>query len=615
MKTTLINRLGLIFFVGVGIGLLATAGALGVHYILSSKSNLDNPQNAVSIKGSDHNSISVDQNSQHSISLLADDNVTSIRFHEVTSRFRRLLVLDDLLSQLEPSELRELHLTIENTERGSLRMEIQSAIFHHLALVNPASALSHIDSSLSIDDQNELMGVVFQEWSISNLNEAVGRAKLLNEKQRQVAFQGIQESRVDLTENDLHVIAQELDIEQAFSDQIALSLLDQTVEDPSGRWNSLVLQFGSDFQRWNDAQRQVLANVAKSWIEQEKINAYQAIVSDLTLRESRVWLVGEVLQQLSLTHLDLVHAIGEHMLQSDYLGLVQVIETWAHEDGNAALKLAAHIDDESGNMRMQRAAIKAWAESEPASVLDVTVELPPVLRTWSLQTALLEMGKINPKAVPKLIDKVTNLRSKEIVVKNLALNWSKLDPFDALQWVITDPVVAQLPGSPERGVLNAAVNASPHRALRAALDLPTNEFGVGPEAIVIGAMADRDIDRALDMLDEARNTETSLSAHVGIAQTLIGHGKSEKAFAMIEPKSKDFQDSFFRYLAPSWARIAPKDLQKKLDRMPTEETKEFCILELLKHNAASPFLTVEEVQELKALVPENVHDLHKHSTD
>ncbi len=586
-----------------------------VHFGLQGGPEPANPKESISTKSSIQKNEHDVLNSLHSTSIRLKRGTIEDQLSGIASPFLRVLALDNLLNRLATSELRELHLENENTKSSFLQMEIRRAIFRHLALIDPVGAISQIDSNWSPAVQSELIEVIFQEWSVSNLDEAIEQASLLSKRQRQEAFQGIQESRVDLSEHELFEIAKDVGVEQAFSDQIAISLLDETIENPCDQWNSQVLQYGSDFEQWNETQRQVLVHVAKTWIEREKISAYQAIASDLALRDSRVWLVSEVLKQLSSTNSDIVQSIAKDMMRSDYLGLVQVIETWARQDNNAVLELASWIDEENGDMRMQRAAIRAWAESKPNDVVSFVMDLPSDLRPWSLQTALLEMGKTTPSAVPELVDMVTNLRSKEIVVNNLALNWSKIDPFAALQWVFTDPVVNQLPGSPERKVLNAAVIASPQRALESALELPTNELGIGPEAIVIGEMADHDIDRAMDMLGNARNTKTSLSAHVSIGQRLIGQGRSEKVLALIEERSKEFQVSFFKSLAPSWARTASRDLHHRLKEMPTEEIKELCGLELLKHNANAPFLTVVEMQELSALVPEKRRDLLKHTVD
>ena len=532
-----------------------------------------------------------------------------------TSPFERTLVLDDFLSQLDSAALIEMITQSEGINTIALRNEVQQSVVRMLAVANPTRALDEVNHNFSDDYHNDMIQVVFEEWCTSNLAEAVANAKVLDEKARTAALTGILLSRADLSSSSRRAIARDLGIEQFVVQHIELLAIGEPVDNPKEAWKSLVLDYGTEFEHLTDLQREILVHVAKAWIGQQGVDALPRLADSVSSRSSRVWLVSEVLSQLSSSELEAAQEVSEEMIQSDYLGFVQILESWARSHGGDALDLAMAVDEEKGTMRMQRAVVRAWAESDPHAVLTQMANLPDSLQTWTLQTALLEMGKVNPEAVPELIDRIENLRSKEIVVNNLASNWSRQDPFAALRWVYSDPIVKQLPGSPEWTVLNAAVEVSSQRALDVALDLPANDFGVGPEATVISKIAERDLERALDMVKLARNSDTALNARLGIAQTLVEQGMSERAITLVEKQTKEYQISFFEHLAPRWAQIAPRDLFNRLDEMPSDKVRELCAAAILYHDRIVPFLSADDREELRELAPNSTHDSHEHTTD
>lgn len=538
-------------------------------------------------------------------SLRSIDSLSELEAHLGSmSTFERSMGLQEFVSQLGLSQLTRLRREADGTNTPSFLNQFEEAVTRDIALVDPRGALS-IAYSGTEERRNRHVSIVFQEWSIANLDAAIAHASTFSGSMRNAALEGILRSRIDLSDEERQEIARGLGNEQFALDQQAIASLNDSLPDPEERWSEFLSFHGSKIEQLSEVQQDLLVDIAHSWIEQRGlVEAISGISNATNNYDDSVAIVGLLLQQVLSEDPRLGLGTAAQMSSEVRSIIVNGLAIWAKQDPESAMEIASLMESDGTRLMLRRAAIGAWMKVEPRAVIDAKERLPEVLHPWIEQAALLSMGRTSPASVPQYLSGITNETTKEIVAINLALNWAREDPMAVFEWAISDPQIEKWQHSVLRDAFTNMAKQDPEKAFRLALEQPAMYESVGWEASVVDTVARSDLDSAMSMLDRVRNDETREETLTWIGQSFMNSGQYDRALEWSEKLKEESRTDFLTRMFWQFP-LTSKDIHKSaLDRLPTDELREEAAKTLLSRNEWDKKLTPKQIEELNQYVSE-----------
>ncbi|MXW52812.1 MAG: hypothetical protein F4Z66_02275 [Gammaproteobacteria bacterium] len=139
-------------------------------------------------------------------------------------------------------------------------------------------------------------------------------------------------------------------------------------------------------------------------------------------------------------------------------------------------------------------------------------------------------------------------------------------------------------------MITSVVSLNPQLAVRKALDLPTDNEGVGPEGSAFRILASSDLDLAISLLPQARNGPTRLAAYDAVINNLLDeHSDFRKAMDLFVEVANEEPISGFNSALHSLVWDTPLQLFESLDEIPTDHLKKRVAGDLLVHESKGLF--------------------------
>ena len=534
----------------------------------------------------------------------------------ILSPFERRVEVYGLLIDASANSLAAFLRQSLNSTQDPVQRELQELVVRRLTLIDPSAALNLIDE-FPEQLKEPLVQSVFEEWSMIGIQEATDRASQLKKPSLLWALKGILTAHNGLPDAEKRYIARRFGEEGIFVDLTASALVSQTIEDPQERWIQLTSEYGSDLAQLSEPQLDAMARVAQVLLKEEGFDALSRIFSAFSDEKNQARLLLKLLEGLYLDDPSVSVELAAHVMRTDREILMQAFSKWSALDGWGAFEAAQRLDEEAKAKtdRLQRAVIVGWAQSDPHMLLSALPQLPSSLQSWGREAALLEMSYTFPESVPTYLKDVRDERQKEMIISNLVTRWARIDPLAAFEWTST---IKDLPSEAlgyADEIFLEAVRRNPHSALHMALAVPTVERELGPEAFVISAMTYWDIERAISMLESARNSYTRQYALGGIGLVMVRKGETERLIELAAEESEEDQFKYFETFAWHWVGYDPRDMLTQFDSLPTDRVKEHCARHLLLENEYEPFMTAEDMDLIRQFVSEEDQDLLQHTME
>ena len=521
------------------------------------------------------------------------------------SPYTRTLFLHRALSNASAEELFELYESSDQVDLETIREEIQNAVIRRLSVKEPKTALLLIDK-ISFNRHNVLVSIVFEEWSVTNFDQAVEHAVQLAELDRIAALDGLLNARFDLSERDLRAVAVRLGHEQRAIDSFARRQLNEPVENASVLWHRLHSDYGNDPDALSETQIDLLVQTALAWVENEGVEVIETIYKSAGIRTTRTIVVKRLLEQIATDDPQRAFDIANAIPEIDRKILTNLIEQWARVYGIAAFEAAATVSDPFARKPMQRETIRAWGEGDPHSLLATIARLPEEFRALAFSHAMRGLAQVEPNKAVSELNGIDDLSTKAKIAEVVVDSWSERDPLAALQWVQTATPIEELGIKLvlQSKILTKLAQIDPHLALNIALDQPLAETEVGLESAVIIELANQDLDLALSMLDQMRNQATRESTYVSLGYNLFTAGKPKQAIELVQDSSEAFQKGYFQSLTGWWAFNEPLALFNVLELLPTEAVRNEAAVNIVLSSGLHISLNKEQRQSLKKYVHE-----------
>ena len=505
-------------------------------------------------------------------------------------RFVRNAVLHRRLMQSTENELFGILANTSNISRQSIRDDVQHLIVHRLATLNPEETIRQIEK-LQIANQSTLVALIFGEWAIKSLDDAVNHAKTLEARKKFLALRGILRSRDDLADSQHRSIAEQLGVKHLTHDLLSRSDDDEIIESPDLKW----LELASDAQM-DLSQIDRLTRIAENWIERDGLDALETIYASITDWQIRMPVLSTALHKATLRD---PQATFDHVLQLDFdqghFLVSSVVQSWANVDPSGALDAVDSVDSETLRTQLQDSIVRTWASKNPNGLLGSLNLLPTSMRMSGTEHAVVAMSRTDPTRASRIFVEQYAGSNKLTIAQSLVRNWSDQDAQTALDWVLSTPLVGGLQKELLPIALGELVTSDPNKAIEIALTQPIENDQWGMEASVLGSLALSDPQRATQMLSRVREGPTKVRAYFLVGSQLIRNGDVDQALTLVDDFSDEEQIGYFESIIDTWAISHPVHLLNRIDKLPNEE---------IKAKAASRMISFEKYR--KALTDDQI---------
>lgn len=567
----------------------------------------------------------------------------------IKSTSEQQLALRIFLFDLDEARLSDLLTQSKDVFPVADKHAYHSAIVERLAHQDPSRALSlvlELDASFDIDG---LVTCVFKEWVHSNLNEAVSRAQTLRWSYKRIALDVIVQERTDLSDGSIRAIARELDDEEHATSAIAERKIEEALGDPEKAWNELVVSSQDDI-----SLRSSFVQVATVWVEESGLSVLDQVYQSLTNTETRHWVIRWVLEEFAhsdpasafeyaLTVYsdqdnDVVRAVAVVWASSgpqaalsatsvmeDVSAREKIAETvlrvWARTDPQAALSAANAIEDVLARERVAETVVRVWSRNEPAEMLENVYPLPSNLQEIASTEALTVLSSESPEEAAQFVATMKTSSLKTSTARSVVMNWSILDYSAALDWILNEPRIQEIRFELLSSIMHTLTEFDPDLAMSTARAQPIEQRGMfgsrlGMEYGVISSLASSDLDKAIELLPQARDGRTKHLSFQAVTQELVRNDEIDKAFGFAQRLAGNDRELFYAVFSGHWAMADPVAALNAIDRFPSRDARSRAAVMLVTTDQISRSLTDEQVDEAtKHLTEEHAKALEEGDTD
>ncbi len=505
--------------------------------------------------------------------------------------------LHRLLAKSNEEQVLALLRQAVETPRASVRESMQELIVGRLAALNPKEALTRV-TALPTDVHEHLTTVIFEEWSLSDLDGAVTRARSLDGLGKLAALRGILRSRDDLTLESRMEIAASLGLEHYVAELVDGKGISESNEFPEIAWYTIVNDSYQDI-----AQIGKLIRIAEEWTKLEGLDVLEEIITSINDSRVAAPILKSVLHEFMLDEpqatfnkaleLDRNRDIGSLYGWDDYVA-TSVVRSWATVDPRAALDSVASLGSGSLRSLLQNTVIETWGRSNPEELLSNLDLFPEQLHVFGTESALVSIARAAPEEAARLLLGL-NVGNRLIpIAHTIAKSWSNRDVHAALDWVRTSPQLLEAQSELLPVILGTLASSDPQRAIDIALQHPN-----GMEVNVITYLARSEPQQAAALLTHIREDAHKLTAYTSVGRSLIRSGEVDQSLKMAEDLEGSERTEYQHSIVGLWALTDPEDLYNKLDSLPNKEIRATAIVNI---SSVNQFRRVFSDEEMKSMV-------------
>lgn len=528
---------------------------------------------------------------------------------QLKSYFERTVALDELLQN---GTVESLQAYLEQSNRISSihwRNTVQQAIFHRLATLDPLVALEQVEE-IPIEARQPLIQVIFQEWSLANLEQAIEQATQLDHRNKLSALEGILISTEHLPQEERRAIARRLGNEWLALEKIELETGLELFEDPEREWNDFLRNNNNNLDSLDAAQSKMLVYIATAWISRDGTEVFEEIRESYPPQYPLLETISSVVQklfphnpQVALEMAAHVEGVG-HQQREELVS--EILTPWAEIAPQEALEAVNRIDGSYLRRLFQSLVFEIWASQDAKTLLGLIKSLPADLQGSAQEKALIAMAKTTPTDVAELLSEITDRHSFLNVAEAIAIQWAQQDVFGALNWITGDEQLTSVREHLMRSVITELSKTDPQLAFQTAMTYPPDSKERGFEVEVVKTLAFRgDYDSAKSLLSQTRKGETLTHAYESIIYALLREEEDPQ-------RARDAVDLFLQavsvdsveyigFMLMNISYKVPLMLFDSLDELPSEELKREVARSLLAHNEGDGKFTEDQLSELREM--------------
>ncbi len=516
------------------------------------------------------------------------------------SRIARTSALLKSVQNSNAGELREFLDQSKSMQSGNWQEEVQNAIIQRMAMLDPIEALAEA-GTFPESRQQSLIPIVYREWSVSNLDQAVDHAQDFSDDLKKRVIESIVLSRTDLSTDQIRTIARNLAHES-----IAIKLLREqsgieAIKDPQRELKIFLDQNARSLDDLNRPQSEMFTQLVIARLLRDGVEAFVEIEKSLPISHTQKqgllfsvgWDLGGINPELALQLAVKTDSFG-------FGGLADLaVRAWANSDPVTALNAVSALEGPSARQMLQSRIMESWAAKNPNELLDASGSMPENLQVIGQEKALMAMARSSPQEALSFMGEIADKDVRDRIANGIASSWARLDSDAALRWIEDDETLSSKEDLRE-SVVNSLARINPQLAIATALELPPDEFGRGLEVSAIRTLIHQDIDMAIELLPLARDNTTKSEAYDSVMSTLLySQNDFRQAFDLFIQLVEDVGTPEKGLWTLAWNR--PADLFQSLNELPTKELKKQAAGYLLSSPESADLLTDEQLDYLREL--------------
>ena len=524
------------------------------------------------------------------------------------SHFERTIALNELLKSGTLESLQAYVEQSKNINSIHWRNTVQQAIFQRIATRDPMVALEQIDEMPS-EARQPLIQVIFQEWSLANLDQAIEQATQLDHTYKMNALEGILISTEHLPREERRAIARRLGNEWLALEKIELEKGLELFEDPEREWNDF-LSHNNNPDSLDAAQSKMLVYIATAWVARDGIEVFAKIRESFPTQYPLLETVSSIVNKLFPHHPQLALEMAAHVEGIGYRQreelVSEILTPWAEIAPQEALEAVSRIDGRYLRRLFQSLVLKTWAAKDAKTFLGLIKNLPADLQGIAQEKALIAIAKSTPRDVVELLSEIKDRHSFLNVAEAIAIQWTRQDVLSALNWIEGDERLAAVQEHLMRRVITELSKIDPQLAFQTALSYPVDSDEEGLEVEVIASLAYQgDFDQAKSYLLKARKGTTRDHAYQSLISALlfgeVGVQRSRDAVDLFLHAVTEDSVEYIGFMLMQISYKVPLMLFNSLDDLPTEELKREVARSLLAHNEDDGKFTEDQLAQLREL--------------
>lgn len=583
--------------------LLVAVGAFAIGYVLADNGEHD----ATQVPSSDTTQSSVGLSHQsptvESVQTLRE-LINRNRFGSFFARTENLL---SVLAATDVETLRKFWKQSKSVEASDFREEIQRRIVQRWSVLDPEGVLNLVKSEFVDTYQQDLLKVIFLEWSHANIDEAIRFAHNLDQVHREAAVSSIVLAREDLSITRRREIGRELGCEWMTIEVLSDVINEPVIKEPDLEWASFIRDHREHLDNLDQAQWKLMAYIAYYWISRDGADVLahmrETVPQHISLLETTEFVVQKLQSTQPQVALELVGELANHALDFGFRELgTHLVRQWAEVEPNKALDATFTVEARSLRRELQKHVLEKFAESDPHLVLDRLDELPFEVRARAHEIALLEIAKDSPESVVGMLTDIADTKVRDRIETAVIEHWARKDVGSLLHWIETDDKFADNREDMKRDALSKLARTDPDLALEVATALPLGSDGKGMEIKVLDWIAITDLDRSIALLHHVRPGDTRVRGYdTAIAMSIMyAHDWGQAIELFLELCELEPSGPYLAF--PILVNQVPERLFASLERVSSPTVKKKAARKLLWRWEDENLFSNEQLNSLREIV-------------
>lgn len=534
-------------------------------------------------------------------------------FVEPTSYHEGSVALDNMLQNANIAKLVDLLEQSHNLENFEKQRSARVQILRKFATLDPVQALTYAESFPKIQYEH-FASLIYRDWSLFDLDSALTYAEqhvpTLSIEGKTAIFEQIIRANWDRPDEVKLQIAKRLTVRSSTARDLLVSIeIDKPLDDPTAAWEGVLSS-----ENIGEDESNRLHQIAVAVIENDGYTKFAELASTIQDRQIRTTVIRDTL--FSRLDKEDIGTVFEHAVQlfreTGRPVVFELASRWTYTDPLSALKAVSDVSFYSLREHLVSTVISNWIRNNPKDVLRQLESLPAEYREEVLIEGIWSVTARYPKEAPEYLGEISDLNTKWSVMVNMLQNWASRNIEEAFTWFLDNPDLELQSGYSRAGLLQYLlyrVTAETGPSLfKLALEYPADESGSGWEGSIVGAIAQKDITKAKELLPQVRDEQGRMTAYAGIGHALFNQNNSMDS--VIEFTEEIPDDQHVVFYGELVMRLRKQVAYEQLDKLPTPEAQARAALKLLQRLAESynP-LTDEQMEHIESFLTETERNI------
>lgn len=510
-----------------------------------------------------------------------------------------------------------IYLRITNTNQDTLEtyirqsMEIPSKkqrslalsiLFSRYAALDPQLALDQflLLDGLTIDEEYDLMEVIFDEWISSDLDGAVVAIAALSEEDKSLATEAVMFLSDDFGTQERMELARRIGPNDTWIEfRINRIRRDSYKDDPRKAYYDRLQDTSYSHERTRD-----LSEIVEYWYESEGVAVLTEIYDSLKGLEEKVpvihdliWGIDDFKNEKPIAILQVVSQFPNEFVARD--ATLTALRHWAHSDPQAAFEASLEFDSRLVSDSDHASLLFTWAHRDAEGLFEEALTFPRQFQGIAFAKALEQISRESPYLAIRLARKLDTRALRTSARNAIVDGWQSDDAQSAFEWLMNNELDVNTSNDESlwRRTFARFLNQD-SVAARMFVDQYEGEFKELLVDATVEHLFDTDLESAMSYA-ESLDTEISDSTLRQIAHSLA-QSDPFTALNYGETLEQHRQKVFYRSVLSSWSFLDFDSLHANIHRVPkTHQT--YAAKQLLKQNENNHYLSDQALKELKSM--------------